>query len=287
MDYYYIDGVQIFNTINNTDVSIQKIVNNTVNTWQPNRGINETTENTLQGKVAEYGFERYVSEYDNFLYKPYDKFRNDEFKKHAPFDGLIYKKKNTAIDSLVEDILLDVENDAYGRISLSTRNKLRENKVYTVEIKSTKVSEKKINCSVLNGQLVYKNLIEEIKKDDFLYYPHYTRKSNTIKNFDDYCIWVKNNIPEFNAIDYNLFINRLMEVEVSHANNILVRIYVLNDNKNPKTLIIGYLLREELFSQHQIKHFYQEGKSELPIYYYCSLKNGRTCNMLFSDDRIW
>ncbi len=73
-------------------VEIEKIVAHTRNTWQHDRQNGEMRENTIQGKRAEIVIENILNDNSTSRFLAYDKIRRDNFNKHAPFDGIIYRK---------------------------------------------------------------------------------------------------------------------------------------------------------------------------------------------------
>ena len=74
--------------------SIKDIVTNTENTWQKDRSFNEKESDSSIGKLAEDIIENYIKENrPDIIYFSYDKFRANNFKKHAPFDGLLFSKE--------------------------------------------------------------------------------------------------------------------------------------------------------------------------------------------------
>ena len=109
-----VDGVLICNIPDKKCLDgdeVTKIASYTVNTWQQNRGEAETYDNTVQGKLAEYALEQYLKRQTSIRYLSYDKFRKDNFKKHAPFDGLIFSvhQKEDVLDQCIEAINTEVD----------------------------------------------------------------------------------------------------------------------------------------------------------------------------------
>lgn len=79
---------------------IEQIVNHTHNTWQHDRPIQEIRKNTIQGKRAEIVIENILRDNSTFRFLAYDKMRKDNFNKHAPFDGIIYRRKRINIKEI-------------------------------------------------------------------------------------------------------------------------------------------------------------------------------------------
>jgi hypothetical protein len=291
MNYIYINGVQI---IESTKTSIKNDVvilsENTANTWQEDRSSEEKLADTKQGKNAEEALFKYIKEYKDFTYISYDDIRNDNLKKHAPFDGLLYKNNKTnqfIIDSCISKILTDIENDNYGRISVETRNILRQNDVYTVEIKSTKVNDKKKTGTFKPeiNDYDYEYLIRKIKYDDYFIYPHFCRDttSNLITNFDEYCNYIGNN-KLIIAKDKEELKKKIFETEYFNSSDIQVRVYV--DELIGKYFLIGYILVEDIIKQQNISKFPSD-KSHNALYYKTKLSSGNSLNLLFSEPRLW
>lgn len=182
--------------------TVEILADNTNNTWQHDRDINEKKSDTLFGKVAEEILYQYMLENlkNELGYIPYDLFRADEFKKHAPFDALLYDKNfvpyetvNYCIKSINEEI--SDENNKYGTLSPKLRNFCFSNGIYTVEVKSTKVNSTKMDSVKRfkeGTDLYYSKLIDSILDDDFIAYPHFCRDNYYIHSFDDYLNYVKN-----------------------------------------------------------------------------------------------
>lgn len=75
------------------DSTVLNIAHNTTNTWEPDRNFDELLNNTLQGKIVEDMFESYVKAKDEGIeYSSYDIFRTDNYRIHAPIDGILYQK---------------------------------------------------------------------------------------------------------------------------------------------------------------------------------------------------
>lgn len=291
MNYIYINGVQI---IESNKTSIKKEVltlsENTANTWQGNRSSEEKLADTKQGKDAEAALSLYIQEYRDFEYISYDDIRNDKLKKHAPFDGLLYKNNKTnkfIIDSCIFKILKDIENDTYGRISIETRNILRQNDIYTVEIKSTKVNDKKKAGTFKTdiNDYDYEYLTKKIKYDDYFIYPHFCRDttSNLITNFDEYCSYIENN-KLIIAKDKKELENKIFEIEYSNSSDIQIRVYV--DEEIGKFFLMGYILVEDIIKQKNISKFPSD-KSQNALYYKTKLSTGNSLNLLFSEPKLW
>jgi len=264
-------------SINSLSLNINEISNNTENTWQPTRGINEINKNTMQGKIAETAFETFFNN-NSAPFKiiiPYDKIRTDNYKYHAPFDELIYDASEIdedKFDKLLDCIRNEANTNQYGHLSEKLRQELTNNNILLVEVKSTAVNYRKKNTippfsSYKNTDDVIK-LLNNICEDDFLTYLHYTRKGNL--TWEEYC-------EKFKYKDYrlkNLTGDELYEatrqLEIKNMSNIFVRVYV--DHECKKVIILGYITREELMKNPQTKKMILKNKSENALYIAKSLK---------------
>ena len=96
---------------------------------------------------AEQAVSLFFSKYHTSVkYISYDTIRTDNFLKHAPFDGLLVdcnKVSKTILAEKFEKINKEIAESSYGVISTELRAELYDAGIYTVEIKSTKVNDKK------------------------------------------------------------------------------------------------------------------------------------------------
>lgn len=173
------------------DSMIGQITENTAETWQPDRETNERGNNTEQGKIAEEIVEQFLQQFmaNRISSKSYDDIRNDRFKKHAPFDFLIWESGTVDVAPIELAIQNDISStpNKFVRLSEYTRRLCRQNNVKIVEVKSTKIRESLKEDSGFNGdydnQTEVIKLIDEIKRcDDVFCYPHYKR-SDTDENY--------------------------------------------------------------------------------------------------------
>jgi hypothetical protein len=264
---------------------LQEIVNNTSNTWQSGRSEEEKYLDTLQGKIAEDLFQEYVRS-TNIDYLSYDSIRNDNFLKHAPIDGLLFRKSLDAniLNESIKLVLNDVAADQHGRINVSTRETLRSRSIYIVEIKSTKVNDRKRgNKSQIDYQktIDLDCLVQNIKKDDFLTYPHFCRIGN-ISDLDNYYRFVVRQNP---GVNKGKGLLDLMDFELANMPDILVRIYI--DFVASKGLIIGYILREEFIKNVELKKMVKPGKSEGALYFAKNLRYGISIIDLPVNRALW
>lgn len=117
------------------------------------------------------------------------------------------------------------------KISDNLRKILRDIGIHTLEVKSTKISAKRLFLSD-------KNRINEIKKDDFFIYPYHLRKSSTVDNFEKYVQFVENKFPEhFQNLSKKEIVSKILNNEYKNSNDIVVRIYT--DIENNKFYLMG------------------------------------------------
>lgn len=122
---------------------VGQIMNYTAETWQPDRPKKERECNIEQGKIAEEITERFIRQYysQELSLKTYDEIRNDDFKKHAPFDFLLWKTGTVNIAFIEEAIRQDIARtpNKFVKLSNVTRRLCRTLGVKIVEVKSTNI----------------------------------------------------------------------------------------------------------------------------------------------------
>lgn len=249
------------------DENIETIIQTTQETWQKDRTEQSKKQDTELGKLAENIVEGYIkTNMKDITYLSYDDFRKDEFKKHAPFDGLIYSKKTTVkIQDFINAINKEVEDNQYGKISDGLKNKLHQNKIYIVEVKSTRVSEQR-------HFVANKIDLDKLLEDDFLEYPKYLRvdKFDTMNNMGAYIDFCKK-YRSFKCNDNIDCLNKIKNEELSNMRHVYIRVYI--DIKNSIGYIIGYITNVEFIKNLNLKKMVQPGKSEKALYLSCSLRN--------------
>lgn len=263
--------------------SIGLISKNTENTWQPDRGPAEIRRNTSQGKTAEDMVSQYMrscfAQRINIL--SYDEIRNDGFQKTAPFDFLFWEAGNNDIGSVIAAIQEDIARcERYVRLSRSTRELCRRNRVKIVEVKSTQIRfGQKRNAGFSDDYSDDKSvagLAEEIiGSDDFLTYPHYCRKTEKA-DFDmtDYCRIAQGYDICLRGIEKEELTRRVICSERNFQSDIFIRVYL--DRYFQKGMVIGWLDRERFFDDGVvIKKMPKQGKSEKAVYFARSLTNAR------------
>lgn len=268
---------------------LQRIVTYTMNTWQMNRGKEETYNNTKQGKLAEYALESYLKNKTDVRYISYDKFRKDDYKKHAPFDGLLYSinTNKTDLDTAIEDINIEISNNDAGQITEALRERLEAYYIFTLEIKSSQLREKDYqgveNVEPPRNQRDYENIIRNIKKWDFFVYPYYTRRSNTLSSFYQYAEYVRNR-EEYKRLGNQEFLKTLMIKEYRNASDIYTRLYF--DYKSGEIFIPGYVTKEVFYHNPKIGKM-PGGKSGMALYYMRSISEGKSFVEIDMDQNLW
>lgn len=278
-----IDGVKVIVSDDRNNVNVDKITKNTVQTWQPDRCTNETKQDTIQGKISENVVEKYFkTSFKDIVFLSYDDIRNDDFKLHAPFDGLIFKKdtfNQVQLDKIKKLINENVRLYNGRKISDNLRKILRDIGIHTLEVKSTKISAKRLFLSD-------KDRINEIKKDDFFIYPYHLRKSLTVDNFEKYVQFVENKFPEhFQSLSKKEIVSKILNNEYKNSNDIIVRIYT--DIENNKFYLMGYMPNIDILKNQNIKRFFKEGKSDSALYFARPISEGKSIDSIITDKTLW
>ena len=291
-DYMTLDGALICSIPDENCLDwdeINQIVEHTVNTWQQNRGNEETLRNTVQGKKAEFALERYLEYQTRVRYVSYDKFRTDDFEKHAPFDGLIYSVDidENVLKTSINEINVEVSRNATGQISESLRERLEAYRIFTLEIKSSQLREKDYyqveNRVPPRTEQDYKQIIANLRKWDYFVYPHYTRRSNTISSFYDYAEFVRGQ-DEYRNQSNQIFLRNLILKEFRNASDIYTRLYF--DYQSNEIIIPGYMIKEGFYHNPKIGKM-PGGKSGMALYYMRGISQGTTFLEIDNDEAIW
>lgn len=268
------------------------IAKHTHNTWQKNRLYEEILDDTVQGKIIEEMFEDFIhSTNKGISYISYDDFRKDNFEKHAPIDGLLFRDGNDNVESCIVKIVKDVEGNSFGKITEETRDFLRSQSVFTVEIKSSRIPDKDYPDTTknFNDWKTQEEIISNLRKRDFLVYPKYTRNlGRDIHNFEQYLSFVKSNNSKYTTMSKDTFINVLLTEEMKDKCDIYTRIFVdKNHTANFIAYILGYTLRECFFYEPRIINMPRQGKSENALYYVYPIVDCNQVLDIFNDNRIW
>ncbi|MGQ7366421.1 hypothetical protein ACTGXS_02445 [Streptococcus suis] len=270
---------------------IKTITKNTVNTWQPYRKDSELISNTLQGKIVEEVFSEYVTRDSDLCFIPYDKFRVDAFKKHAPFDGLLMKADNPFVKEGIKRIVESYSRNHYRYIDKEEKEWLRQNGIYTVEIKSSKIPKNDYPADLSNflDRNIQAEIIGNLKQRDFFVYPVFTRThGNKIHNFEDYINHVREKYDYKKNWSQEKLISDTLDFEKKSACDIYTRIFVHDRNKDEYVCyLLGYAIRDDFYSNPKIINMPQIGKSELAIYYVYPIAKSLSIKLIFGDDRLW
>ena len=243
------------------------IVDHTVNTWQTQRGKKEKKADTTIGKLAEDAVKTALIILGINGYHSYDSIRNDNYKLHAPFDGVLsVNLSNDMIDLIQQDV------QKYGaKLSSATRNTLRKNYVYTVEVKSTRLVEKyktRAGFRTYDSDFQLQNLIASLGKLDFITYPFFTRYGSM--TYSQYCLFVEKRINS-NKRGKDLE-EHVRQIELENANDVYIRVFM--DEVDQKALVLGWIDRESFFSHPKTHKLILPGKSEVPLYFVKSISYG-------------
>lgn len=287
---------------NELDLNQSIITNHTENTWEKNRDKNEISKNTQQGKIIEEFFADLI-DYKNSIsnnikleYITYDQIRQDEFKKHAPFDGLLFRQGNPYIKEVIDKINEYISTNKYGKLNSNIINFCTKHKVYLIEIKSSKIPDKiydeakKNYIKHLNNTTFQRDVISSLKKLDLFKYPVFTRNNGSIiHDTKDYLQWVKDNIYFMKGKNDK----EILDYEINESLNLYTRIFIDDkkiDKNNGKPIFIGYflgyVLGYEFYHPLTIMNF-PSNKSKDAIYATYPISKSRKFESLFDDDRLW
>ena len=251
---------------------LKTIVDTTFNTWQKDRDSFTKKSDTKLGKLAENIIEMYIKKnLSNVFYLSYDDFRNNNYKKHAPFDGIVVNKAvgGKVLKSFIDRINIEITKDKFGKISDKLKQELHNSGIFIVEIKSTRINPKR---HYQNGEISYTQLLE----DDFLEYPKYLRvdKFGTINNWNDYL----NFCYRYREISRNCDLRCMKSIEESNMRHLYIRIYI-DEGKNT-AYIIGSIWKTAFIQTAVIKKMIKRDKSEYALYLASNLRNGNNINEL-------
>lgn len=256
---------------------VGQIIDYTAETWQPDRPKKERECNIEQGKIAEEITEQFIRQYysQELSLKTYDEIRNDDFKKHAPFDFLLWKTGTVNIAFIEEAIRQDIARtpNKFVKLSNVTRRLCRTLGVKIVEVKSTNIrNDLKVESDFTgdydNVKSVQKLLETIQRKDDVFCYPKLKRReSDPGYCLDDYCREVQERFSEFDGCKGENLRRRVIAWECENqCCDIFVRVYL--DRPAKKGFVIGWMQKEELLDDTvQFKRMRQKNKSELALYF--------------------
>ena len=178
----------------------------------------------------------------------------------------IFEKQNSDLQLAINAINVDATNNSNGAISNNTKEFLKNLKIYTMEIKSTRITNRHKEKDTINYQAIL--------NDDFLAYPKFYRKVPSeieINNWDRYLDYCMNN----NKIQPNTDLATLQEIELKNMYDFYARVYVDQINDNLFDIhIMGYITKQDFIKNSVIKRMPQYGKSEQALYIATQIKNG-------------
>ena len=249
------------------NADIAAIADNTVNTWQPWRKETEKYADTTLGKLAEDAVMTLFAKLSIAGYYPYDSFRTDGFKLHAPLDGIFSANfPRKLIDLINEDV-----QRSEGRLSVATREAIRAANAYSVEIKSTRLAEKyktRAGFTSYNDAASVRSLVGYLMNLDFLCYPHFVRCGDM--TYDQYCLFAEKRLNTH--LPLNELKEKVRENELLHAYDILIRVFM--DEENKKAIVMGWIDRFRFFSSPILRKLPSKNKSENALYFVKPLKYG-------------
>ena len=252
------------------DSNAAHISENTMNTWQRGRGQEEKKADTELGKLAEDAVITALENLHIKNYHSYDNFRSDGFTKHAPFDGVFVENMTQKISNLINQ---GVEKEG-SKLSAETRNKLRLDQVFTVEVKSTRLTQKyreKAGFTSYSDMKSIEALVQSLLQSyDFITYPFFTRYGDM--TYLQYCMFAEKRLNTGKT--GNELKEHIREIELDNADDIYIRVFM--DEENSKALVMGWIDRVKLFSPPETKKLVLPGKSEVPLYFAKSLVQGES-----------
>lgn len=277
------------NNLNKDEIRV--ITTNTVNTWEQDRKDSELFSNTMQGKIVEEVFREYVTRDSDLCFISYDEFRTDDFKNHAPFDGLLMKVGNTFVEEGIRLITESYSKNQYRFIDSEVKEKLRQNGIYTVEIKSSKIpkNDYPVDLSNFSNKNTQAEIVSNLRRRDFFVYPIFTRTHGTmIHNFEDYINYVREKHDYKRYWSQEKLVSHTLDFEKKSACDIYTRIFV-HDQNTDKYLcyLLGYAIRDDFYTNPNIINMPQKGKSEHALYYVYPIAQSLSMKSIFGDDRLW
>ncbi len=316
-NFYYIDGLSPPNLLmfakrqqlNGIEQNLNTLVEYTANTWQQNRQSAEVSKNTLQGKIVESFFVDFINlynhnnhkqnnkrqdkhQYQQLVYLSYDDIRTDAYKKHAPFDGLLFQKDNPYIDQVIAQITADIQQGGkWGKISQQTRQLCRQHRIYSIEIKSSKIPKRALPKAVSNPQKVayQRQLIDNLRRLDVFKYPNFNRNSaSKIYHAKGYFDWVRNNIHAMQDKSDKEIIYQ----EIANSSDIYTRIFIDDKQQDAEgnalflAYMLGYVFVDEFYDDLHIMSF-PSVKSKHALYATYPIANSHNFDSLFYTEKLW
>lgn len=255
--------VKISASLIHKDKNLDIITKYTDNTWQRFRRLSEKKSDTDQGKRAEEAVQIYLDKERNIAYIPYDDFRNDGFKKYAPFDGIAFSNATSVkvVTKVIQKINKEIAASSYGDISASLREEIFKLGIRCIEIKSTKVNSRKTDD---NGNVDF----DKILSNHFLTYPLFARTGNFTRR--DYVFFAKKKMKLKGFLEYEDLEQKVFENEKANSSDIYIHVY-MDDHFY---YLIGYISKEVFFKICDIKKLIKPRKSGRALYLVCGLSLG-------------
>ena len=249
------------------DSDVKDIVAHTANTWQRGRSEQEKTADTQLGKLAEDVVVATLSAIGIKNYHSYDDFRSDNFKSHAPFDGIFCDNLSKEIVTLINNA---VRNEG-PHLSANTRNLLRGKGIRTVEIKSTRLTDKykqRNNFKSYSDSIGLETLYDYLMTLDYITYPYFTRYGDM--SYSEYCSYVEKRLKT--GLTGSKLENHVRQIELDNATDVYIRVFM--DEIEQKALVMGWIDRETFFNPPETQKLFKRFKSEVPLYFVKALKFG-------------
>ena len=262
--------------IDNVDnISIPKLTKNTANTWQSDRTEEEKAADTMIGKLAEAAFIESLKILGIKGYVSYDEIRDDDFKLHAPFDGVFSRGLSKETNDFIN---LAVRNEG-PKLCAKTRSILRSKGVLTVEIKSTRLAKKykeKAGFKSYGSEKELTSLVETLRDLDYLTYPFFTRYGEM--SFDQYCAFAEKKINS--GLKGERLREKIKSIEKGNSDDLYVRVFV--DEESKKCLVMGWIDSDRFFGDPETHKLILPGKSEVPLYFVKAIRKGNSLTELNS-----
>ena len=293
MEFKEIDRAVVCRIPADSEIAMEealRITAQTSNTWQKDREEAEKTVDTIMGKTAEIVIEAFFKQYCQLVYLSYDKFRADEFEKHAPFDGLLYSPETDrqVVASFIQRINDEIAKGAkFGKITPGLRREMEFNGIFTIEVKSSNLKKHDfdhISQQIPRTGLDRQQIIKNIERWDFFIYPHFLRTTETIETFYEYAEYVRKRIPEYGGLGNRAALSALMRTEYENASDIYTRLYF--DRAANEIYIPGYIWKKDFFRCPVIKRMHGD-KSERALYYMYSIANRKSFWEIDQDFSTW
>lgn len=270
MIVFLVNGVFIidYKNIIDDEINTDYLSDHTMNTWQSDRTAEDKLLDTLIGKHAEAAVETALKVIGITDYHSYDSFRADDFKEHAPFDGVICSNNCKEIFDLVNETVKEKGN----KLSAEVRKEINRLGGKTVEIKSTRLAQKykdRVKFTGYNSAKKIEELIESLMGLDFLTYPFFSRYGDM--TFDQYC-WYAETKHLHTYLRGEELRKYVADYERDNSADIYIRVFM--DEENSKALIMGWIDKDTFYTNPETHKLILNGKSEVPLYFVKKLKKG-------------